>query len=262
MERKTFKPLVIIIALLVMTSLLMAMTVDVRSSDEAGIRLFIDDQTGTQIYLPDTVGDWSGRELRICQNPLCRRQVFADDTPNYYVCPHCGGTLASASIEEREQLPEDTAMIKKLYSNVFSDRVFVNIVLSGKERSSIHRPQTCLVGQGNVIEKSEVIPVRLEDGHKLNVMVLSMLNQSPHISNTSDRYTYYAYWFVGKGRETPHHMERMFWMAADRIVKSVSHRWAYIGIAGKRQPEGFEHQEEIRNFVRELYPKIILQDES
>jgi len=71
---------------------------------------------------------------------------------------------------------------------------------------------------------------------------------------------YYAYWFVGKDRETPHHLERMFWMAYDRIVRNVAHRWAYLSVAGIRDVVGGRlYIEEIKDFVRDFYPQISLQ---
>ena len=129
--------------------------------------------------------------------------------------------------------------------------------MSGKERASIHRPQICLVGQGNEILHSHVIEVPLAGRDPLKVMVLDLLWKG----RTSDgqpvqKATYYAYWFVGKGRETPYHLERMFWMAADRVLYNRSHRWAYIAIAGERD-EQKQYTKQIQSFISQLYPQMM-----
>ena len=38
----------------------------------------------------------------------------------------------------------------------------------------------------------------------------------------------FVYWFVGKGRVTPYHWQRIFWTAKDRILHNTNHRWAYF----------------------------------
>ena len=67
---------------------------------------------------------------------------------------------------------------------------------------------------------------------------------------------YYAYWFVGKDRETPFHLERMFWMAWDRIIHNVAHRWAYIAVAGDRSLSNDDHVEQVRGFIHDIYPYL------
>ena len=69
--------------------------------------------------------------------------------------------------------------------------------------------------------------------------------------------SYYAYWFVGKGRETPSHFMRMFWMASDRIFHNRSHRWAYISVSGERDGKD-AYRKEIETFVGGLYPEMTI----
>ena len=137
-------------------------------------------------------------------------------------------------------------------------RLYSSIVLSGKERSSIHRPQVCLVGQGNEIVKSTVIQVPLEGREPLDVMVLDMIRRVRVGDQTVEHPQYYAYWFVGKGRETASHIQRMIWMASDRIFRNVAHRWAYISVSGVREESGESHHQEVKGFLEDLYPQISL----
>jgi len=106
----------------------------------------------------------------------------------------------------------------------------------------------------------EVIEVDLPGRESLGVMVLNMDQKVRGGDVPMIIPQYYAYWFVGKDRETPHHLERMFWMAYDRIVRNVAHRWAYLSVAGIRDVDGGRlYIEEIKDFVRDFYPQISLQ---
>lgn len=247
MEGNAYRPYFVVIALLIATSLALAFTVDVNISDQAGVL----------VYLPERVGDWRGDELRFCQNPACQATVFMSEVKEEGVCPKCGkGRLHTMSKVEADLLPSDTEVLKKQYTAPDGDTVHVSIVMSGKERASIHRPQTCLVGQGNEIIHSSVLEVPMEGREPLRVMVLDMLHRRRLPDGRHASYeSYYAYWFVGKDRETPYHLSRMFWMAADRILYNRAHRWAYISVAGRRDAGG-AYKKEIASFIRELYPRM------
>ena len=55
---------------------------------------------------------------------------------------------------EKDNLPPDTGFSRKSYVNLLhpEQEVNISIVLSGKDRTSIHRPELCLVGQGWTIK--------------------------------------------------------------------------------------------------------------
>ncbi|HEY5078738.1 MAG TPA: exosortase/archaeosortase family protein, partial [Opitutaceae bacterium] len=57
---------------------------------------------------------------------------------------------------ERQVLPPDTGYSRKTYVSLAdpSKQAFMSIVLSGRDRTSIHRPELCLVGQGWTIRGS------------------------------------------------------------------------------------------------------------
>jgi hypothetical protein len=234
-----------------LTSLALAYGVDVSLTNEAGIRLEI----------PDTVGAWTGAEILYCQNPDCRELVEVDDAAaRPAVCPECGeGVLDPMSMLEKELLPSDTGMIRKQFLDPEGARVHASIVLSGKERGSIHRPELCLTGQGRKITGRRVVEVPMEGRVPLRVMVLELEittagpTGAPFVSGA-----YYAYWFVGKGRETPHHLMRMALMAADRVFRNVAHRWAYVSVSGTRNPGSDAYLDEVRGFVHDFYPGILL----
>ncbi|OGV43793.1 MAG: hypothetical protein A2X46_08870 [Lentisphaerae bacterium GWF2_57_35] len=249
MEAKSFQPYIVLILTMLMAALALAYTVDVKVTDEAGIK----------VALPDRVGAWTGYEMRFCQNPICRKEFSSDEFRDRNVCPACGNALDCMVIEEKEMLPPDTSILKKKYVHADGPTLYTSIVLSGKERASIHRPQVCLVGQGYEIVKSRVLDVPIDGRDPLDVMLLDLSRKSRTRSGETLDYTsFYAYWFVGKNRETPYHSQRMLWMGTDRIFHNVSHRWAYIAVAGARNDER-RYQEQLTGFLHELYPQILLE---
>ncbi len=251
METSQFKPYIIVIGLMVLTSLALAYTVDVQMTGEAGV----------QVVLPERISEWSGKEIRYCQNPQHRATYLAQDIEDRYVCPDCGDELFMMSIDERRILPDDTVILKKLYQHPAGQNVTASIVLSGADRSSIHRPQVCLVGQGQEILREWTHTVELEGRDPLTIVVLDMLRHGTlRDGREFEHHFYYAYWFVGKGRETHSHLMRMFWMAADRIFFNVSHRWAYISVSGSRDPGSDAYVREIENFIQTMYPEMALAD--
>lgn len=250
MEIRAFRPYFTVIGLMLLTSLALAFTVDVTVTDQAGIK----------VALPDHVGAWVGKELRFCQNGACQKEFAANDLADRNRCPSCGGPLDCMTLAEKQQLPPDTIVLKKEYRlDGSGPAIYAAIVLSGRERASIHRPQICLVGQGHEIVRSEVMEVPVGRPRDLGVMVLDMLYRGRDKTGRNyESASYYAYWFVGKGRETPSHVQRMIWMATDRIFHNVSHRWAYISVAGHRIPEQDAYREELARFIGDLYPQMVL----
>ena len=249
MDARTLKPYFILIALLVVTSVALAYTVDVTLTDQAGIK----------VVLPDKIGQWTGLEMRFCQNRTCRKAFTVNELTNRDICESCGGELASMTLDEKQLLPPDTTLLRKIYRDPQRRSVFVTIVLSGSERASIHRPQICLEGQGNVIVNDETMEVPIAGRKPLDIMVLDLLeNRKISGGDRATTASYFAYWFVGKGRETPYHMQRMLWMATDRIFHNVSHRWAYISVSGQRQEDSQAYRDDIKAFVSELYPQMVL----
>lgn len=250
MEIRSFTPHIILIGLMVLTALALAFTVDVT----------LNDQEGVQMELPGQLDSWVGDELRYSHdrdNPK-QYQVSELDLPD--IDPETGEKLFRMSYAEYEALPHDTEFRKSIYTNDVDGRVFVSIVLSGRERNSIHRPQRCLVGQGNAIMDSKVLEIPLEGRKPLKVYVLQTERRYQDAEGIAQTYYgYYAYWFSGQNRETPSHYERMFWLAWDRVVHSIAHKWAYIAVSGSRGDDGAEeYKQEIIDFVQKLYPHLLV----
>jgi hypothetical protein len=235
-------------AALAVTSLALAFTVDVTLQDQAGVTL----------DLPREIGEWTGAELRYCLAPTtCGVQSIEGEWTDPTVCPKCGGKLDIMSSIEKGQLPPDTEMARKRYLKPDGDQVLVSIILSGRERASIHRPEQCLTGQGNRTVAEHVFDVPLPGRDPLKVKMLELMFRGRTADGqVIERGSYYAYWFAGVNRETPDHFQRMVWLATDRIFHSRGHRWAYIAVSGYRDPATTHHLDEAREVIAGLYPAI------
>ncbi len=224
-----------------------------------GVDVTLEDRPGVRMALPAEIGAWRGRELRYCHNESCaKKELFLDElTGDKTKCPACGSPLHMMSKEEYDALAKDTQFIKSRYTNA-NDRVLsVAIVLTGRERESIHRPERCLTSQGFTMESRRTVDVPIPGREPLKVMVIDTARTWESPSGPTTYRGYYAYWFVGQNRETPYHLTRMFWLAWDRVMHSVAHKWAYISVSGPRDEEG-AYLDEMREFIAGLHPSILL----
>jgi exosortase len=212
---------------------------------------------GVSLDIPFSIGSWEGGRILYCHNPVHRDQFFTTELTPGDPCPGCGVALETAGEYEKRLLPPDTD-VRKYWHDDGNRRALLSIVLSGKNRSSIHRPEVCLVGEGSQIAHSFTHRVSLADGRKLDVKVLEMVfNRRDASGQVISMNSYFAYWFNGIRRETADHVMRMIWMASDQLFKSESYRWAYISVAGAREREGREYLRELEDFIRAAYPALM-----
>jgi hypothetical protein len=175
------------------------------------------------------------------------------------------GTPSAISEGERAILPKDTEIAKMVYQSPAGAPVSVQVVLSGGEKRSIHRPEICLPAQGWILESGGVVPVRLSNGRRLDVMRLTAkrtvtLNNGSRVKLENIFY----YWFVGRGITTPYHLERILLTNLDMVFRNVNHRWAYVVVSAPvlmgLVPGGMDQGQTdgmLHDAVRELAPAIM-----
>ncbi|HET7537497.1 MAG TPA: exosortase-associated EpsI family protein, partial [Candidatus Didemnitutus sp.] len=137
---------------------------------------------------------------------------------------------------EREMLPPDTGFSRKNYESLRDRRqqVFVSIVLSGRDRTSIHRPELCLVGQGWTISgraahRFDYSISKNESSPSIPATVLRIEREMTTAQGEKVKVpALFAYWFVGADRIVATHTERIFYSSLDRLRHLQSHRWAYV----------------------------------
>ncbi|HNC24111.1 MAG TPA: EpsI family protein, partial [Opitutaceae bacterium] len=164
---------------------------------EAGVLLSADGQN--PVELPAFLGtDWIGRRVDI--SPV-----------------------------EREILPPDTGYSRRDYVAVANaqDRVYVSVVLSGRDRTSIHRPELCLVGQGWTIMSSTSQDLAWKGG-RFPVTLLQVRREVQTPRGPVIVPQLVAYWFVGGDTIVGSHRRRLAVDAWNRVVHGRADRWAYV----------------------------------
>ncbi|HRI80904.1 MAG TPA: EpsI family protein [Opitutaceae bacterium] len=139
------------------------------------------------------------------------------------------GRRAEVTAVERDILPADTGFSRRLYVALDDPRrqVFLSIVLSGRDRSSIHRPELCVEGQGWTIKTGFAHDFRttLTPDGRLPVTVLRVERAA---ADGRVAASLLVYWFVNGDRVVPSHVQRMLRGAWDRLRHGRADRWAYV----------------------------------
>lgn len=129
-------------------------------------------------------------------------------------------TFGRRGYDVRTELPENDA-------RRFLD---LSVVLMGSDRTSIHKPQFCLTGQGWNIEQAEALTILMERPHRYDLPVMK-LTARQEVRDGHQVATYkavYVYWFVAEDRLTAEHSSRMWSMVTDLVTTGVMPRWAYV----------------------------------
>ena len=170
-------------------------------SPRTGIKLAADG--ANPVALPNSIGvDWAGQNTEI--TPI-----------------------------EREILPADTGYSRKMYVSLLDRRqqVFLSIVLSGRDSTSIHRPELCLVGQGWTITGQTAHAFSRPDTKALLVPA-TVLRIEREFTTTQGKKVkvpgLFAYWFVGADKVVPSNTARVIYSSFDRLRHLEAHRWAYV----------------------------------
>jgi len=131
-----------------------------------------------------------------------------------------------------DYLPADTSYGQRAYRAPDGFAAQVNVVLMGRDRSSLHKPEFCLSGQGWGIDPAAssetTISLTRPRPYELPVMKLIAHQQYEEQGTTRTRSGVYVYWFVAQDEYTARHTQRMWWMARDLLTRGVLQRWAYI----------------------------------
>jgi len=142
------------------------------------------------------------------------------------------GRRAEVTAIEREILPPDTGFSRKLYVPVAdpTHAVFLSIVLSGRDRTSIHRPELCLVGQGWTLRDPGSHRFTYPD-RPSGSFPATLLRVQREVITARGRETVpalVAYWFIGGDRVVATHWQRILDDGWKRVRYGRADRWAYV----------------------------------
>jgi Protein of unknown function (DUF3485) len=130
-----------------------------------------------------------------------------------------------------DMLPKDTSYAQRRYIGSDGFWVNANIILMGMDRTSIHKPDFCLPGQGWHIDKKTIVNVPIEGtpSYQLPVAkwVITNFAQTQDGGKKEVR-GLYVFWFVARNEETTSHWQRIWWLTRDLLTTGKLQRWAYV----------------------------------
>ena len=133
---------------------------------------------------------------------------------------------------ELETLPKDTAIEKRGYVAPDGNWYNVSLIVGGRSKGSIHRPEMCLPSQGFLMADPVVAEV---SGVEWRMMTVERGRESP----LGFAYTF----FNQEGFRTSSHVKRIFRDVVDRSFLRRIDRWAMVTVtssdADRRRLERF-----------------------
>ena len=161
---------------------------------------------------------------------------------------------------ELSALPADTSIGKRLYTATNGAPLLLQVVLMGRDRTSIHQPQYCLTGQGWLIEQTEEVRLLVAGPQPHEIPALKLTASKVFTTESGQRVpvrAIYVYWFVADGALTAHRSQRLRWMAEELLKTGTLQRWAYVACFAQCAP-GDEDQTfaRVKEFVAEAVPEF------
>ena len=166
-------------------------------------------------------------------------------------------------------LPADTSFRVRGYQAGDGFWTQVSVVLMGSDRTSIHRPEICLTGQGWEIDgaasKTEAVKMDRPQTYDLAVNKYVATKTFKDASGNSQTIRgLYVFWYVDKNHLTASQTQWMFWLLPrDLLFHSVLERWAYISYFSVCAP-GQEDAtfERMKKFIATTVPEFQLMPRS
>lgn len=170
--------------------------------------------------------------------------------------------------QEKDLLDEGVRLTRAVYGSAAGRQIMATVILSGFEKRSLHRPEVCLPNQGWTIVDRTQVPLRLQDGSEITVMMMRLFRDSepqPGVRIRTRALNFY--WYIGSdGTWCPDHYEHVFLSYFDAVFRNIQHRWAmasfYVPVS--ERPVGAEDplaelnaMEDARQFIAKLAPKFM-----
>ena len=162
-----------------------------------------------------------------------------------------------------DRLPKDTSFGQRIYTALDTKLwVQVNVVLMGSDRSSIHKPQICLTGQGwdcdNQATRRELIHMEKPFPYDLEVNKYIATKQLVQDGKSQTVRGLYVYWYVDGTHHTAKQWEWMsLWMPQDLILHGLLERWSYISFFTVCEPGREEATfEQLKKLMTAIVPEF------
>jgi len=154
--------------------------------------------------------------------------VTVAEAPNVHLSdiPGFSSEILEPSEAELTVLPSDTIIEKRRYVADSGDWMVVSLVVGGKSKSSIHRPELCLPAQGLRMERPRTRSVA---GRDWRFIALA--------SKDSPTFGFAYTFFNQEGFKTASHVSRIFRDVVDRSVLNRIDRWVMVTVNASRSDD-------------------------
>jgi hypothetical protein len=199
-------------------------------------------------------------------------------TPGLKATPIPGGVMMDIHLPERvldftsTNIPEPKTVLGYLPSDTsYAERIYIaedgfwiqsTAILMGADRTSIHRPEFCMPGQGWSIDEKNVLDISISD-HPVYPLQAACWKVSQVIQQAGGQSRkvegIYVYWYVANNEETWDHNKMLKWLTLDLLRTGALQRWAYISYFALCQP-GQEDAtvDRIKSFIAAQTPEFQL----
>jgi len=202
-----------------------------------------------------------GVKIRPIAGSGLRAEVLMPDTVPGYT----SAVLTNVETGLENQLPKDSSFRSLLYTSGDQRALQMTTVLMGTDRSSIHSPYICMVGQGWAIDSAHtaVDRIHMERPQAYDLPVNKMLASTQHTDAEGKTRTIrgiYVYWYVDGSHFTANANMWMGWlMPRDLLLHGLLERWAYISVFEPclegQEDATYEH---MKKFIASAVPEFQL----
>lgn len=130
-----------------------------------------------------------------------------------------------------DYLPKDTSYAQRLYTAADGMWVNANLILMGADRTSIHRPDYCLPGQGWQITDRQQVKIPIAGTHPYELPVQRWIARTT-VAGPDGRQqpvtAIYTFWFVAENDETDDYPTIQKSILYHLLRKGELQRWAYV----------------------------------
>ncbi len=162
-------------------------------------------------------------------------------------------------------LPQDTSFGERRYDAPDGFSMMLNVVMMGTDRTSLHKPQFCLEGQGWRIDSTATLTtnVHIEQPTSYDLPVVRLVgSREITVEGTKQlARAVYVYWFVADDAlsASVSGFERMWMMGTKLLRTGVLQRWAYVSCLSICNPGQEEAAfERMKKLIAEAVPQFQL----
>lgn len=129
-------------------------------------------------------------------------------------------------------LPKDTTYGQRLYTATNDGfEIATTVILMGRDRTSIHQPEYCLLGSGWRITERTTDSIQVQEPVPYQLPVSKLLTIKHQRTSQGDLVPLrgvFVYWFVAGNEVAGDHLKRMWRLAWDMMRTGTLQRWAYV----------------------------------